>query len=169
MSRDRFWWLIAAALLALALALVGVIWLVVRSTPVSAQGERMVSLPLVAHGYDAQAPSIVTLVAHDTMFVSATTVPGTCRVLLTYIDRQNGNLLHVVEDVGDRLIEVPLPQGVTLADAEPDDVLPGLKHGSGAPVVVCGRLRVYANVRVEDGGPFVLQRLEMAIPAPPQR
>lgn len=168
MIKDRFWWLIALALLALALALAGVAWLVARSTPVSAQDTQRDYLPLVAHGFDAQAPSITTLVDHDTMFVAATVVPGTCRVLLTYIDRQNGNLLHVVEDVGDRLVEVPLPPGVALAGVEPDDVLPGLKHGSGAPVVVCGRLRVYANTRIEDGGPFVLQRLDMPIPPPTQ-
>lgn len=162
-SNTRLWWLIAVALLALALA--GVAWLVVRSTPVSAQDAQRDYLPLVAHGLDAQAPSLVILVGHDTTFVSATGVPGTCRVILTYIDRANGNRLHVAEDAGDRLVEIAMPAGVTLAGT--DGEFPGLKHASGFPIVVCGRLRVYANTRIEDGGPFVLQRLDMPIPAEP--
>lgn len=127
-----------------------------------AQSETSTYLPLVAHG--AGAAQIVTLIDHDTTFVAAALVPDTCRVILTYIDRANGNRLHVAEDVGDRLVEVPMPQGAMLAGAE--DEFPGLKHASGFPIMTCGRLRVYANTRIVESGPFVLQRLEMAIPAP---
>lgn len=130
-----------------------------------AQDARPTYLPLVAHGLDAQPPQLVTLVGHDTTFVNAALVPDTCRVILAYIDRANGNRLHVAEDAGDRLVEVPMPVGVTLAGAE--DEFPGLKHASGFPLVVCGRLRIYANARVEDGGPFVLQRLDIPIPEAP--
>lgn len=124
-------------------------------------------LPLVAHGLDAQAPQLVTLIGHDTTFVNATNVPGTCRVILTYIDRANGNRLHVAEDAGDHLVEIAMPAGMALTGAEPDDEFPGLKHASGFPLIVCGRLRVYANARIVDGGPFVLQRLDMPIPPAP--
>lgn len=167
-SNGRLWWFIALALLVLALALAGVVWLVARSTPVSAQAELSTFLPVIAVSKNADASAeIVTLVAHDTTFVSAANVPGTCRVILTYIDRANGNRLHVAEDVGDRLVEIELPQGMALAGVETEDEFPGLKHASGFPLVVCGRLRIYANARLEDGGPFVLQRLDMLIPAPP--
>lgn len=158
-----------ALLLAVVLAFIAAMWLVARSTPVSAQDPQSDYLPLVAHGLSSEPPAqLVTLIGHDTTFVSATGVPGTCRVILTYIDRANGNLLHVAEDVGDRLVEIELPAGVALAGEAPEDEFPGLKHASGFPIVVCGRLRVYANVRTEDGGPFVLQRLDMPIPAPAQ-
>lgn len=142
--------------------------IVFGATLATAQDTRPVYLPLVAHGYDAQAPSLVTLVGHDTTFVNAVNVPGTCRVILTYIDRAHGNKLQVAEDVGDRLVEIKMPPGVFLAGEAPDFEYPGLKHASGFPIVVCGRFRIYANARVEDGGPFLLQRLDMPIPAPVQ-
>jgi hypothetical protein len=146
-----------------------VILIVLGTTIATAQDARPVYLPLVAHGLSSEPPAqVVTLVGHDTTFVAATLIPDTCRVIVTYVDRANGNIVHVTEHVGDRLVEIPLPTGVTLAGEAPNDELPGLKHASASPIVVCGMLRIYANVRVEDGGPFVLQVLEMPAPAPNQ-
>jgi hypothetical protein len=162
MSRLRFHALTALLLIALGFNLGIGLAAIAR-----AQDAQPTYLPLVAHGLDAQAPQLVTLIGHDTTFVNAALIPGTCRVILTYIDRANGNRLHVVEDVGDHLVEVPMPAGVTLAGGEPDFEFAGLKHASGFPIVVCGRLRVYANARIVDGGPFVLQRLDMPIPSAP--
>jgi hypothetical protein len=167
-SNNRLWWFIALALLFVVLGLATALWLVARSTPVSAQEERTVSLPFVAHGLSSEAPaSVTTLIDHDTTFVSVALIPGTCRVIVVYVDRERGNLVHVTEHVGGQLVEVPMPQGVTLAGDAPDFVAPGLKHASGAAIAVCDRLRVYMNARVEENGPFILQVIDMPIHAPP--
>ena len=117
-------------------------------------------LPLV----QTNATTVVTLVDYDTTLAMAANVPGTCRVFVTYVDRAHGNLVHVTEDVGDRLVEVQAPM---LADSAQGFVPPGNKHASGFPIVVCGRLRIYLNGRDEGDidGPF--KRLDMPIPAAP--
>jgi hypothetical protein len=122
-------------------------------------------LPIVTSQQPNAPATLVTLVNSDTTFVNAALVPNTCRVIVTYIDRANGNRLHVAEDRGTQLLELPLPPMATqLQSTQPDFEFTGQKHASGFPIVVCGRLRIYANSRIVDNGPFVLQRLDMPIP-----
>ncbi len=119
-------------------------------------------LPLV----QTNATTVVTLVDYDTTLAYAAGVTGTCRVFVTYVDRAHGNLVHVTEDVGDRLVEVQAP---VLADSQQGFVPPGNKHASGFPIVVCNRLRIYLSGRDEGDidGPFKLKRLDMPVPAAP--
>jgi hypothetical protein len=115
------------------------------------------------------AYSIVPLIESDTTFISAVNVPGTTRVLLSYIDRGHGNRLVVVEDVGDHVENIPLPPialaGLALAPAFSP---PGPKQADGFLLIVGGELRLYYSSRAEDdpSGPFWLWRLTMAVPPP---
>lgn len=131
-----------------------------------------VLLPAVANGQ--AAPTITTLVEDDSTFVGVALVPGTSRVLLTYIDRAHGNRLHLVEDVGDHVAEVKLPPlGTVSAAPSPSFVAPGDKQADGVPIVLPATfntpamLRVYFTSRDEDDpdGPFKLKRLTMPVPA----
>jgi hypothetical protein len=132
-------------------------------------------LPIVANKTNAQATSFTTLIDHDTTFVNAANIPGTCRVIVTYIDRANGNRLHVTEDMFNRLVEISMTVEMRLAigadylDPQPQFEYPGPKHASGFPIIVCNELWVYANARdVGDlTGPFKLKRLTMPIPPKP--
>lgn len=130
-------------------------------------------IPVIATAPDTSPARLVTLVDHDTTFVNAANVPGTCRVIVTYIDRANGNRLHVTEHITDTLRELPLPPLAALLTApstdtapQPQFEYPGPKHASGYPLFVCSRLRVYANARDTLTGPFKLMVLDM--PTPPQ-
>lgn len=132
-------------------------------------------LPYIANGAQDSGVSTTVLIDHDTTFVNASLVPGTCRVFVTYIDRANGNRLHVTEDMFNRLVEVPMTISMTLyigadyLDPQPQFEYPGPKHASGFALAVCGELWVYANARdVGDlTGPFKLKRLTMPLPARP--
>lgn len=131
-------------------------------------------LPLVLTPQDTST-SFTVLIDHDTTFVNASVIPGTCRILVTYIDRANGNRLHIAEDMFNRLVEVTLPVSMSLAigadylDPQPQFEFPGPKHASGFPLTVCNRTKIYANAR-EIGdltGPFRLVRLDMPVPKQP--
>lgn len=132
-----------------------------------AQSNTVDYLPILSSQQPNAPATLAVLKETDTTFVNAALVPGTCRVIVTYIDRANGNRLHVAEDIGTQLEEIPMPRLAAQLQAEqPDFVLPGSKHASGFPIVVCGRLRIYANARAENDtdGPFQLVRLDMPIP-----
>jgi hypothetical protein len=127
-------------------------------------------LPIVRNG---QAPpaqtTITTLVSDDCSFVSAINIPSTDRVLISYIDRAHGNLLHVVEDLGDHVVEVAAPivlEQLTI-DPSPAFTPPGPKQADSALVIAAGKLNLYFTGRIEANGPFVLQRLTMPIPPAP--
>ena len=129
-------------------------------------GEQRVYLPFVAQ---LAVSTLVTLVEADCGFVSAVVVPGTSRVLLGYIVRPNGNLLHIAEDMGDHLEELddPLLAALILGSVPaPAFTFPGPKQGTCALVIVGGQLLLYATSR-DDGdetGPFKLKRLSMPVP-----
>lgn len=129
--------------------------------------ESRVYLPFVAQ---PPGSTLVTLVEADCSFVSAVVVPGTSRVILGYIIRPNGNLLHIAEDKGDHLEELddPLLAALLLGSAQgPAFTFPGPKQGTCALVIVGGQLLIYATSRVEETGPFMLRRLSMPVPAAP--
>lgn len=130
-------------------------------------------LPIVATQPDNSPAKFTVLIDHDTTFVNAAVVPNTCRVIVTYIDRANGNRLHVTEHINDTLKELPPPLGlpVTFGNDAPASPSPqfeqtGPKQASGFPLFVCGRFRVYANTRLPGDltGPFQLTVTDMPIP-----
>lgn len=125
-------------------------------------------VPIATRGADTGPATFTVLIDYDTTFVTAALIPGGCRVILTYIDRAHGNRLHVVEDLGTAVKELPLPSGVPsiIGPRSPAFEYPGPKQASGFPLVVCGRLRVYANTRLPDdtSGPFKLTKIDMPVP-----
>lgn len=125
-------------------------------------------LPVVATG---QIPTtIVTLVHSDATFVSAANPPGTTRRLLSFIDRAHGNRLAVVEDVGDRVVDVTLPPLALQALApSPAFIVPDSpKQADGFILIVGNTMYVYFTGRDADDptGPFKLKRITMPIPPP---
>jgi hypothetical protein len=121
----------------------------------------------IANGQAAQP--ITTLDGGDNTFLSAALSPHGC-VFLSYIDRDNGNRLHVVQDVGDRLEEVDLPPGAqSVAAALPQFEAPGEKQADGQLLIKPNgqggyTLSLYYTSRVSSGGSFHLLRLDMALP-----
>lgn len=128
-------------------------------------------LPVIANG--AIQPTITTLIQTDTSFVTAEMIPNTCRVMVTYIDRANGNKLHVAEDTDGSLYETALPPlGTSLQSISPEFVPSGPKQAFGDTVFVCGVMKVYFTGRDtgDDTGPFKLKRIDMNVPpVPPGR
>lgn len=125
------------------------------------------SLRLPVIGAQAQfSASLVELLPDDTTFVNAAVSPGGC-TFLSYIDRAHGNRLHVVQDAGDHLVDVPLPAVVqSIAIAAPGFVAPGDKQADGALTIRGGVLSLYYTSRAADDptGPFRLWRLSMPLP-----
>ena len=121
----------------------------------------------------AQDTTITTLVDSDSSFVNAAVIPGTARVVLAYIDRAHGNRLHIVEDKGNRVVEIQAPVellGVLVAtDAgnNPAFIFPGPKQADGTIVFAGNKMHIYATSRDEGdpAGPFKLKRLSMPVPA----
>lgn len=136
-----------------------------------------VFLPSISTTAAETGASLTVLVETDTVGVTAAVVPNTCRVIVSYVDRAHGNLVHVAEHIGNTLVELPPPLAGSayLAAAPsrgppvPGFVPPGPKHAAGFPLFVCGRFRLYFDAREEgDGsGPFKLMVLDMPIPPPP--
>lgn len=126
-------------------------------------------LPIIKNGEAAPIPTTIdTLVAGDNSFISAARSPAGCN-FLAYIDRDNGNLIHVVRDDGAKVTEVPLPAmvnaGVT-TEADPQFVPPGPKHAAVALVIADAMYLYYTSRQPDDAtGPFNVMRLKMAIPA----
>lgn len=120
-------------------------------------------LPIIRNG-QAQ-PSVVTLVESDSTFVGAT-ADATGRIVLTYIDRAHGNKLHVVEDVGDHVVELIDPIATQTAPIAPTFEVDGPKQADGVPLIVGDKLHVYFTSRDVDDptGPFRLKRLTMDWP-----
>lgn len=137
------------------------------------KGDSATAQPAELHSYlpavfQSAGSTLVTLVEADCGFVAAVVVPGTPRVILGYIIRPNGNLLHIAEDMGDHLEELddPLLAALLLGSAQgPAFTFPGPKQGTCALVIVGGQLLIYATSRVEETGPFMLRRLSMPVPA----
>jgi hypothetical protein len=132
---------------------------------------RRAYLPIVA----TDTPSITLLVDGDTTMVTAYVLPGTSRIIVTYIDRANGNRLHVTEDMGTALVEIPLPPEFAAPAAPADSqhpgfVAPGDKQANGATVAIGGMLKIYVTTRDtgDPTGPFKLKRFDMPVPVPPQ-
>lgn len=121
-----------------------------------------VYLPAVFNGTGAD---LVKLVGGDNTEVSAAVAPAGC-TFLAYIDRDGGNLLHVVRDDGDHVTEVAEPIIVEGVSAAPAFVPPGEKHASSALLIAGGRLILYYTARPDGAtsGPFSLWRLSMPIP-----
>lgn len=116
-------------------------------------------LPTIRNG--AQPPdSLVVLDNGDNTFVSAALSPGGC-VFLSYIDRDDGNRLIVVQDAGDHLVDVKLP---TIVRAAPSFVAPGDKQADGTLLIVNGQLILYFTSRDAQGEPFKLKRFTMPLP-----
>lgn len=129
--------------------------------------DKHVYLPAIANGQ--ATTTITTLVDFDSVMVTAYVLPNTSRIILTYIDRAHGNVLHVVEDKGNRVAEIPLPPGLlTAQQVDPSFTYPGPKQSNGATVVTGNVLHVYACTRdIGDlTGPFKLKRIDMPVPAP---
>ena len=122
-------------------------------------------LPVVANGQAKVTET--TLINTDTTMVTAYVLPSTTRIIVTYIDRANGNVLHVAEDKGTRLVELSLPPAFTgnAPSVDPQFVYPGPKQANGATVATNGVLHVYACTRdVNDPtGPFKLKRLDVPL------
>lgn len=108
-------------------------------------------LPLVA----AQSDAPVLLQDGDHGFVSAAQVSG--RWYVGYQTRPDGRL-HIAEDTGSALVDVPAPLAETLA---PSFDAPGPKQGSAALVADGTRLRIYYTGRAvgDATGPFKLWRM----------
>lgn len=126
-------------------------------------------LPFVATG--AVETKITTLVTDDTSFVTAEVIPNTCRVIVSYINRSDGNRLHVTEDIGTSLREIPLPPGITGLSLTPQRTnpqfqIPGPKQAFGDTVFACGVMKEYVTSRDpgDETGPFRLKRIDMPIP-----
>lgn len=139
-----------------------------------APADPAILLPLVANGSAVDGPATFTVLTdYDTTVVTAAVVPDTCRVILTFINRRDGNVLLVKEHVGDKLADVPIADAAAAAayrradSVAPAFQYPGPKQASGFPVFVCGRFRVYANTRMEQTGPFLLTVYDAPIPPPP--
>lgn len=148
-----------------------VLALAVMALTAVAQTSNRVYLPLVQQPPQSR---LVTLVDTDAGFVAAELLPNTTRVFVIYIDRRDGNRIHVTEHIGDRLVEIPDPMLAQLAFADvlapsPTFTYPGPKQGTGDPLIVGNELRIYATARDVDDptGPFKVKVLTMPIPKPP--
>jgi len=126
-------------------------------------------LPVIANGKPVQIPTTVdTLVAGDNSFLSVARSPAGCN-FLAYLDRDNGNLIHVVRDDGAKVTEVNLPALVNQAvttEADPNFVPPGPKHADTALLIADGVMYLYYTSRQPDdpSGPFNVMRLKMTLP-----
>lgn len=152
-----------------ALLLIALGWNVALALAAAATTPRAYA-PIIRNGAAPPAQATVTtLVAVDCSFVSAINIPSTDRVIISYIDRAHGNLLHVVEDLGDHVVEVALPPlGLSVEAAPaPQFTPPGPKQADSALVIAAGKLNLYFTGRLEANGPFVLQRLTTPIPPAP--
>lgn len=124
---------------------------------------------MIRNGVAAPIPTTVdTLVAGDNSFISAARSPAGCN-FLAYVDRDNGNLIHVVRDDGAKVTEVNLPAlvnaGVT-STADPEFVPPGPKHADVSLVIADALYLYYTSRQADDpSGPFNVMRLKMAIPS----
>lgn len=127
------------------------------------QATQLAYLPIVA----TDKPSITLLVDGDTTMVTAYVLPGMSRIIVTYIDRANGNRLHITEDIGTQLVEIPMPaEFAPQPSNNPSFVTPGNKQANGTTVATGGILHIYVTSRDENDptGPFKLKRLDMPIP-----
>lgn len=157
----------------LFVALIGVVLL--GNARLSAQPPTTNNLPIImrAHG-QPPASTLTTLVDRDCGFVTVASIPGTTRVIVGYIDRTQGNRLFIAEDEGDRLEDIPDPDGALRALLMPPVVAPefvydGPKQGAAAMIVIGDMLHIYATARDPDdsGGPFKLKRLSIPLSAIP--
>lgn len=125
-------------------------------------------LPVIRNGTSAPIPTTIdTLVAGDNSFISAARSPAGCN-FLAYVDRDNGNLIHVVRDDGATVKEVSLPAmvnaGVTTT-ADPQFVPPGPKHADVSLVIADALYLYYTSRQADDpSGPFNVIRLKMQVP-----
>lgn len=131
---------------------------------VSAAAPLLTFLPHVAgSAFQQQRPTLLD--GGDNTFVSAVQAPGGC-VFLSYIDRDNGNRLHVVQDMGSSLHEVPLPPLGSAALVAPSFEAPGDKQADGFLLLHDGVMSIYYTSRAPDdeGGSFKLWRLDIQTP-----
>jgi hypothetical protein len=128
------------------------------------QSTQLAYLPIVA----TSRPTVIVLIDADTTMVSAYVLPGTQRIIVTYIDRANGNRAHITEDIGTRVVEIPVPpEFATLQSSnQPAFVVPGDKQANSVVVATNGILHIYVTSRDEGDptGPFKLKRLDMPLP-----
>lgn len=129
-----------------------------------AQTPHLIYLPAVHNGAAVSGASIVLDAGDNALVDSVRSSDGRC-TFLAYIDRDDGNLLHIVQDAGDHLIDVPLPPVGQVATA-PAFTPPGEKQADGSLLVHNGLLTLYFTSRLPDDehGAFQLQRLDMPEP-----
>lgn len=111
--------------------------------------------------------TVDTLVDGDNSYISAARSPYGCN-FLAYVDRDNGNLVHVVRDDGAKVTEVTLPAMVNLgvtSPADPNFVPPGPKHADVTLVIADALYLYYTSRPLDDpAGKFNVMRLKMTVP-----
>lgn len=165
--RQRYW-LIGVLLVALGFNIAMGLGAVYQST--HAAQNIAAYLPSIGRENNPQiATTIYTLVSGDNSFISAARSPAGC-TFFAYIDRDNGNLIHVVRRNADFTVsDVVLPASVNaVVEADPSDpnfIPPGPKHAD-VSLVFTDAMELYYTSRQPDasGGPFNVMLLRMSIP-----
>lgn len=129
------------------------------AAPVLAASEQHVQFAPVVVGQAVQPvePSTITLITSDTTFISAAHDSMSGRVFVAYIDRKNGNRLHVTELINDRLVEMPAPN--IAPRVAPSFTTDAPKDAASALLFIDGWLWLFHSSRAvgDPGGPFQLQ------------
>lgn len=124
----------------------------------------VVSLPIIQVQQTVKT-EIVTLTSTDTTYISAAMSPYGCNIV-AYINRGQGNRLHVARDAGNHLIDIELPPEMRLI-LDRTFIAPGDKQADVSLLVDAVKLTLYYSTRDENdpNGIFRLKRLTMASPS----